>query len=201
MLWLARMFSSALIALPLIGFLAVGCSSTQNGTAVPVQPANSAPTSTQAVSNRPQEFKLDGLDPCKSLTPEQLNQLGMKPGEPGDPEMGRYKDVANCGYLSVEGAKPAAGYVVAFITADGYRSWNGGGNLDVTPISVVGYDGLSMKLKGDRPHSCTVVVDVADEQHLYVNYLPIVDKGTQELLCQKATTAAEMVLATLPSLN
>ncbi|WP_187313467.1 DUF3558 domain-containing protein [Actinosynnema mirum] len=181
----------------------MSCSDTQGGAAVPEQQgagtSATAPTSTSKASNRPRELKLDGLDPCKVLTADQAKQLGVPESEPGDPKLGRFENVPNCYYSSLRG--PSFSYTIGFNSTAGYEAWNSGGNLDVSPMAVSGYDAVWIKFKGDTPDSCTLAVDVADGEHLYVNYMPIGEKGTQEELCQKATTATEMALATLPSLS
>ncbi|MFF5094209.1 MULTISPECIES: DUF3558 domain-containing protein [Actinosynnema] len=162
-------------------------------------PTASTPTATCKVSNRPREFKLDGLDPSRVLTADQAEQLGVPESEPGDPKLRRFENVPNCYYSSLRG--PSISYTIGFNSTAGYEVWNSGGTVDVTPMAVSGYDAVWIKLKGDKPDSCTLAVDVADGEHLYVNYMPIGDKGTQEELCRKATAATEMALATLPSLS
>ncbi|WP_157767958.1 DUF3558 domain-containing protein [Actinosynnema pretiosum] len=195
----------ARFALPLIGLLVVasGCTDSQGGTADPDSrdggAATSQATSAPKKSNRPQEFKLDGLDPCKALTADQMAQLGLARTRVGDPtSFAELENVPICDYSSNTGKTIT--YGVSFITTRGYDYWNGNGNLEVTPTTVAGYDASLMKLVGDKAYTCDVAVDVADGQHLHLSHHAGSD-ANQEELCRKVTSAAEMVLDTLPSLS
>jgi hypothetical protein len=152
---------------------------------------------------RPAELRLDGVDPCKLLTPDQQNALGVYP-------VHRDQNVYGPGSF-------ACGW-----TSGGYGPTNGwvadtGVNIPVNPpssypvpVQVLQIDGFTViqgySPDGNGTSDCTHIVDVAPGQSLLLGY----DDNkrtpgmTHRLACQnvtKLTTYAIQNLRTLAGGN
>lgn len=188
----------------LIGLVAAGCTSQEPGnpgaadgnTATTTTTSSAAPTG----KPRPREIKLDGLDPCKALTAEQMQELGLAEAERNDSDLVKTGEVPVCDYGN--NSSPRITYGVGLVTNKGIDHWrDGGGNVDVEEIEIGGYSAVQLTLEGTSTLDCSVAVDVADEQQLYVDFSPVGDEPSQEQMCDNAKKAAELALVTLPTLT
>ncbi|WP_346158520.1 DUF3558 family protein, partial [Nonomuraea recticatena] len=114
-----RSARAALVALPLIGLLAAGCTTGKTGSATPIGQGGateqtSSPSSSAQASTRPAVLELDGLDPCKAFTPDQMKQLGVVKASKESSTIGQLTDVASCQY-SPDFGDPFT-YLVGFVT-------------------------------------------------------------------------------------
>jgi hypothetical protein len=145
---------------------------------------------------RPSVIKLDSLDPCKALTTDQMNQLGVAKNKRSDGDLVKKGTVPICLYTP----NPAMfSYEVGLVANEGVSYWrSGGGNVDRKEVQVAGYDAIRTNLIG-QSDACSFWVDVADGQMVYVNYLPI-DSMSLDAVCAKAQKGTELALATLKTL-
>ncbi|MBW4715658.1 DUF3558 domain-containing protein [Saccharothrix obliqua] len=160
------------------------------------------PTSaSKAPSTRPKAIKLDGVDPCKLLTDAQQADLKIDEWEGEKSNPGTGTESPSCAY-NVNSEKSAA-YRVTLVADKGIEFWDGPGNSDVTPKQVSGFPAVQLVLAGTSRTECSVAVDVADGQQMFVQFLPYGGKGaySQDEMCRNATKGAEAALATLQTLK
>ncbi|MGH3566718.1 MAG: DUF3558 domain-containing protein [Pseudonocardia sp.] len=168
-----------------------GCTASGAGDAAPAP----APASS-ALPPRPQEIRIDDLDPCAAFTAEHLRQLdiGGPRFRPADEETGPLCQWRHSPY------EPIEGYLIMRTTDQGPETALSS-PLGAEVISVSGFPAVETKGfgSGDGSDHCIVLVGVAAGQTLQVQYdyngtaLPM----TRELACQKARTAAELAMQTL----
>jgi len=194
----------------LIGVLAIGltgCSDEKIGQPTPESsPTQSAATTTTTTKFnapppvRPAVLKLDGIDPCATLTADQRKQLKIARSENDPLDVGKTGKPAPTCRNRATGEKIFS-YNVSLVTDRGVDYWQGGGNLDVDQKEVAGFAAYQIKLTGTSTGDCVITVDVADGQQLFVQFLPISEGFTQDQMCQNAKQGAEMALATLQTLK
>ncbi len=145
---------------------------------------------------RPAVIKVDALDPCKALTVDQMNQVGVAKSKRSDNDLVKKGDVPVCLYTP----NPARfTYQVGLVPNEGIGYWReGSGNVDRKETQVAGFDAIQTNLIGQHD-ACSYWVDVADGQMVYVNFLPI-DDMTLDQVCEKAKKGTELALATLKTL-
>ncbi len=158
------------------------------------------PTTSKATSPRPKELKLDGVDPCKLFTTAQRGELKIDESESEQAEVVKGTKSPSCAYTS-NGTKSYS-YSVTLIVHEGIDYWDGPGNLDVVATKVSGFAASQVFLKGTSTFDCSVTVDVADKQQLFVQFLPYTNGSfTKDEMCQNAAKGAESALATLQTLK
>lgn len=187
-----------------IGLVLAGCTNEVGGSpGGDDSGVTKAPTTSSAGSSskvpppvRPAVIKVDALDPCKSLTTDQMKQLGVATSKRSDDDLVKKGDVPVCLYTS----NPVKiTYQVGFIANEGIGYWRGGsGNVDRKEVTVGGFDAVRINLIG-QSDACSFWVDVADGQMVYVNYLPINDESLDQV-CGNAEKATELALTTLKTL-
>lgn len=190
------------ISVVLVGLVAVGCTNQEPGNATSSSKIGTISTTTstaQPNKSRPQEIKLNGIDPCKVLTTDQMQQLTVVEAERNDSNIVKTGDVPTCSYGN--NTSPRITYGVGLVTTKGIEYWRGNGNVDVEKIDVSGYAAVQLTLKGTSTLDCAVAVDVADGQQLYVDFSPTGQQVPQEQMCDNARRAAEFALTTLPTLT
>jgi Protein of unknown function (DUF3558) len=148
---------------------------------------------------RPREVRLDGVDPCSLLTPEQRAGLGLD-SEPRPTrsyvELFR-GNVPSCTMIGLEPA--AVGIGVSAVTSVGIERWQEGDlAANIQPTRVSGFPAL-IATPARYTTYCNVEVDVAAGQLLDVQFS---DGGNhpsipQADLCRRGQQAAEAVMATL----
>ena len=145
-----------------------------------------------------EEIKLDGIDPCKALSADQMKELSVSEPELQENDLSGIGKVPLCDYAGI--GSPRFGYGIGLVTSKGIEHWQGSGNVDVERTEVSGYLAAQVVLTGTNDVMCTIAVDVADGQHLLVDFTPQGDEHTQDKMCQNAKKAAELALVTLPTL-
>ncbi|MFJ6670706.1 DUF3558 domain-containing protein [Actinosynnema sp. NPDC091369] len=184
------------------GLLVAGCTAEEPGDPRPTTGAGStssasgSPTTTR--SARPKEIKLDGLDPCKALSADQMTELAVTEPEPQENDLSGIGKFPLCDYTGI--GSPRRGYGIGLVTSAGIEHWQGSGNVDVERTEVSGYPAAQVVLTGTNDVMCSIAVDVADGQHLLVDFNPLGDDFSQDKMCQNAKKAAELALVTLPTL-
>ncbi|MFD1145776.1 DUF3558 domain-containing protein [Saccharothrix hoggarensis] len=186
------------------GLFLVGCTQQEpgdprpGGTTTGESTSDSSSTPTTSRSSRPKEIKLDGVDPCKVLTADQMKQLSVVKAQADEGNLSGIGKYPLCDYHTR--SAPVFGYGVGLVTNGGIEHWQGNGNVDVNRTEVSGYPAAQLVLSGTDNVMCSIAVDVADGQQLVVDFNPLGDEFTQDEMCQNAKKAAELALVTLPTL-
>jgi hypothetical protein len=99
-----------------------------------------------------------------------------------------------------DGIEANLGLTLTAVTSDGFDSYTGSVNADITPGQAAGYP-LAVLRSRRSANSCFAVVDVADGQMLHVN-LGVTNEGRQpvtpqDTLCQTVPKIAEAAMAVL----
>ncbi|HEX2299053.1 MAG TPA: DUF3558 domain-containing protein [Pseudonocardiaceae bacterium] len=188
-----RPFRFVVLAL-VLGAFAAGCATRTVTPGEPDQPAPSA-TSAPQLPPRPQELRIDGVDPCTLLDPHQRQQLGVD-GEPR-PGGGSSRGEPACSYDHLS-AEPFYGVNIATVPFEGAQVWlNGTRNVDTQIIDVAGFGAVTTRAKGDDS-DCSVIVDVAEGQSMDVLFTgDSAGSFTPDEMCEKARLAAEAATRTL----
>jgi hypothetical protein len=188
----------ALSALTLAGCVSPG----EGGNPSPESTTSTSKTSTSPTSSdRPKNIKLDSIDPCKVLSANDQKQLGTAVTEADQSDVVEGAKTPACDYVTGPGVSPIFSYSVSLVTAEGIDYWSASGNLDIAEKKVSGFPAKQVTFKGTSSVDCSVAVDVADGQHLFVQFLPIGRDTTQDKMCQNAAKGAELALATLQTLK
>jgi Protein of unknown function (DUF3558) len=180
-----------LVLLLVACLVAAGCTTVVEGTP-------SAPTGV-LLPPRPREVRLDGVDPCSLLTPEQRVGLGFT----SQPHATRpYVDLFRGDVPTCTLDSPSADPIIlgiGVVTSVGIERWREG-NLaaELQPTSVGGFPALIAQPTQSTAY-CAVEVDVAPGQLLDVQ---LFDGGhtpplRQEDLCSGAERAAGEIIETL----
>ena len=178
----------------------VGCTSTVAGQPAAEPASADSATSEIVLPPRPYELRVDGVDPCALLTPDQRSELGLDGRPIPYASETRFFVGRAC---SIGGYRPRAiGTNIVLVTGNDLQAL-----IDVTPDAAVPQE-LSVVAVADFPgvvsrseivSFCSVSVDVADDQ--FVNII-FADDGEQQpipqdQLCQEAMIVAEQALQTL----
>ena len=174
-------------ALALVLTLCAACSSSLGGT-----PA--AESGTPQLPARPRVLNVEGVDPCSTLTPGQLESLGVT-RYGASPPAG--KRGPSCDWIHSP-TEPIENYSVDINTRGGVELVFGQSRLQVT--TVAGFGAVQTPaLYGTGEQDCLVNVDVGPSQAVQVGYfysgqtVPM----THEIACQKARNAAELAMQTI----
>lgn len=150
---------------------------------------------------RPQELKLDGVEPCKLFTEAQLDQLKVvgKPRPRGSST--KYKAPA-CS-LDVDRQEPRYSYVVYTITTEGFEQWlTGKRNAEAKLVTIEGFPAAEFHTLGVVDSDCAVAVGVAAGQQLHVEMTPITPGAfKQDQICKLSEQAAALAVQTLQTLR
>ena len=160
-------------------------------------PLGGAPSAESGPPNlppRPKVLRIDGIDPCGTLTPAQFSSLnvvrygGTGPGNKRGP---------SCDWIH-DPQEPIENYSVDINTHGGVELLFGQPQLEV--ITVAGFGAVQTPaLYGTGTEDCLVNVDVAPGEAVQVGYfyngttVPM----THALACEKARHAAELAMQTI----
>lgn len=180
---------------------AADSSSTTSSTTEPTLPTVSGKPAPN-LPKRPEDLKLDGVDPCTLLTPPQLDQLKINNDPQGRTSDNTYKSPA-CAFR-VTAAPPRYAYQFVAITKEGISAWlTQNRPVKAKVVSVAGFAAIDFSPAGDGGvYDCITTVDVADGQQLLIEVTPST-RGvfSQEQLCQMSEQAAGLAVATLQTLK
>jgi hypothetical protein len=172
--------------------LLAGCT-TISGQAEPAAPSSVAPA-------RPQEVRIDGVDPCSLLTEEQRAELGLDGPPVFDSSPTTLYPGGDVPACTVRGFEPRAVWVgVNLVATTGIERYTAGELLvDARPTEVRGFPALTA-IPRDFTEWCSVIVDIAPGQLIDVHFA---DGGgepqvPQEQLCDDAAVAADRAMGTL----
>ncbi|GGP80613.1 DUF3558 domain-containing protein [Saccharothrix coeruleofusca] len=189
---------NATVLMTVLGSCAIG----EDGTPRPVTSNASTSGSTGSATRapRPEELKVDGVDPCATLTSAQQFELKIDEAlnQPLD-VLNNDKPAPTCRYRS--NGKTLFNYNLSLVSGEGVDYWEGSSNLEVKSESVSGFSAYRYKLSGTFQAYCSYAVDVADDQQLVVQFLPIGEGFSQDQMCQNSARGAELALATLQTLK
>ncbi len=171
--------------------VAAGCTTVVEGTP-------SAPSGV-LLPPRPREVRLDGVDPCSLLTPEQRAELGLtsKPAYSNSYVELFRGEVPTC---TIHSSRPDATIVgIGVVTTVGIERWQDPDlSADVHPEAVAGFPAVVTVPTGSNAY-CGVEVDVAVGQLLDVQVLDggDVPPVEQSDLCERAVRSAEQAVRSL----
>jgi hypothetical protein len=172
-----------------------GCTSTVAGVAAPALTTPSGPS----LPSRSKDLSLQGVDPCRLLTTEQLNQL-KENGEPRPLTPDTQRDGPTCAF-DVDAAAPTYTYYLETITTADIQDWVSGGqhktSMTQQPVDVPGFPALVNYAPSEGIQDCETLVGVADGQTLRAEMAPDDSAFTQQQLCDMSTTVAKMAVQTL----
>lgn len=182
---------AALVCALVVGTLGAGCT-----TEVAGRP--SAPTGV-LLPPRPREVRLDGVDPCSLLTPEQRAELKLDGAPLYDKSYVELfgGEVPTCTITGYVG--PRLALAISIVTTTGIERWQRG-DLDarVSPTTIAGFPAI-VAVPSRFTNYCSVDVDVAAGQLLDVQ---MSDGGgsapvPQSDLCGRAEQAGSELLTSL----
>jgi hypothetical protein len=197
----ATLLPAALLA-ALLAVLLAGCAPAPAGPPPGPAPTTAPPTTALVpLPERPFEIRVDDLDPCALLTPDEIAGLGLEPG--GN------LDVRNSAlYGGVTALCSWQGFEPRAIAVGVNLSVTGGIELFteravpgiVTALDIRGFPAVLARLP-DFPEACSVILDVAEGQAVDVQFrdggrLP---RNPQADLCEGAQEVADLVLGGLLS--
>ncbi|MCP2168284.1 Protein of unknown function (DUF3558) [Goodfellowiella coeruleoviolacea] len=156
----------------------------------------------ESLPKRPEELKVDGIDPCKLLTESQQKELGTDQAPRLNADGADSLGNPLCGYRKVEGT-PRYGYSVSLVPQEGADVWlKEKRNAEVKVLNVGGFGAVETRLPGDQDISCNVVVDVAEGQSLDMQFtLYTAGAIPLEQMCANARHGAELAVQTLQTLK
>ncbi|WP_083383807.1 DUF3558 domain-containing protein [Allokutzneria albata] len=186
--------------------LLVSVSACDSGTPQDTPPttAISAPTTTgtsRPLPPRPRDISLKGVDPCRVLTDQQLEQLRYS--KTRLPDTGNRLGEAQCSVGNTFGSPPNYGSLISLIVNEDITEWftpdRQAGLSATNKIDIAGFPALEVtgkQLKDD----CQVLVDVANGEYLDILSSPRGERGTSpEPFCAEARRVAELAMQTLLS--
>jgi len=180
------MHTARLAVSMLVLLLVAGCSNTSSGNPMP---ADSVAGSSGNASTRPQELRLDDVNPCTLLSHDEYSDYHLD--EPGKPEQDD-RGADQCAWFG------EIGYMdVTLVTFEGVEARkNRYGQMESTdPID--GFPAYTVTLPGDEEKACFVLVDVADGQHLDVQVGLYGSPGGIPPVCEYAHQFASSLMSTL----
>jgi len=187
------------VGVVLAALILAGCTEQVNGSGG--GSTETAPPNTSSTGNKPQRpetYKVDGIDACKVLTPEQMQTLKVQRTVPDTNKMIGL-DIPLCNFATA--SAPRFTYTVGMVGSEGIDYLrSGGSNLDINDAQVAGFAALQTNLSGVTSE-CSYWIDVADGKMLLMEYRPATEKETREQMCQKAEQGAELALKTLKTLQ
>lgn len=159
------------------------------------EPLPATPTTEASLPPRPRELRLDDVDPCAVLSPEQRIALNL------DNPPSAYVETSFGNAKACTMRSNISGNVVrlALVTVEGVDVWlSENAQVHAVRTTVAGFTGLTVRTPG-MDNVCNVEVDVAEGQFLDVMFR---DGGNetaakQDTLCQGAQRAAEAAVAGL----
>lgn len=189
---------------------AAACTSTAPGTPAGVDDASTTRTTPTASSQpdsavpaAPREIDLDGLDPCRLWTPEQLTQLAQDPQPIGGGPFTRSTGDTACSFTSAEDNDPSVGFHLALVrdydVSDLIVPDSHGVTMTVT--DVAGFPAVREVKPAENLRPCKFAVRTAARQYVEVRldygsalssgFLPI------EQACDLTLKAATFAMQTL----
>lgn len=176
--------------------LLTGCSTDVSGAPGPLQPA--APRT--SLPTRTKDISLRDTDPCRLITPGQLDEL-KENGAPRPVAQDNRRDGPTCAF-DVDAAPPTYTYYLETITDADLEDWISGGHrkngMIQQPVEVPGYPALARHAPdAGGVLDCETLVGVADGQTLRAEVAPDDRSMGQDQLCAMSTNLAKMALRTL----
>lgn len=175
-----------------------GCAAT---TVTPGEPNRPAPPAAAAAQlpPRPAELRVDEVDPCTLLTPQQQQALGIDSSP--RPGTGSSRGEPACHFDHGQ-SEPFYGFLIAVLPFEGAQAWLTGSRAAEARVldPVAGFGAVEVRSPDGAAAvtDCSVIVDVAAGQSLDA-YFESGASGafTQDEQCAKARQAAEAATRTL----
>jgi len=174
---------------------AIGIGGCGGPTPVAVTPGPSSTPGISPLPPRPTTLRMDGIDPCKLLTATQLTKLDIR-------EIGPTSNaIATVCVWGSRPGRPDDSWAAGFYREGADRGLLGEG-AEVSKIGGFGAVKTASAL-GDRNFGCILDIDTAPGEQLRVDYENTHKDApgmSHEVACQRAATAAEMMVANLRTL-
>lgn len=182
--------------------LVAGCAATEPGTptagdtttTTTTTASTSATTSTESAASRPKDIDISGLDVCQVLAALPVADWGLDPASSQGGESSLFPGSQDC-YAQGDNI----GLTLTAVRDQGAAEYVDGARAEITRTDVGGYP-LHV-LKPSESSNCFGVLDVHDDQLLFLNYgvnIPDVEPVTpQATLCQRIPAIATAVLPVL----
>jgi hypothetical protein len=174
---------------------AIGIGGCGGPTPVAVTPGPSSTPGISPLPPRPTTLRMDGVDTCALLTAPERAKLGVR-------ELGSTADASetDCAWDSAP-HRPDDSWSAGRDKRTAAEAMRIGG----APFGLIGGFAAVKSASGfaDPTYSCIVVIDTAPDQSLAVFYNNIHKDApgmSHEVACQRAATAAEMMVANLRTL-
>jgi hypothetical protein len=188
-----RTTAAALLVLP--AMVLAGCTGGPQASSQQRTPVARPTTTTISLPARPRDVRLDGVDPCRVLSPGQRDQLSL------DTAPSRYLDSAfgNAQACTMRGSGSGNVARLALVTTEDVRVWlDDNAQVAASPLTVAAFPALEVRTPGVDT-ACNVDVGVADGQFLDVLFR---DGGNarplpQDTLCAAAQRVAEAAMTSL----
>jgi hypothetical protein len=197
--------SRTTVGFALIALLASGCDGGEPGASASEPTTSGVATPTVAVPPRPREVGIDGVDPCKLLTGEQLRELKVaRQPRPTTAENQAPELIGPECVFSVTDAGKFYDYSVQVLNTEGIEAWLTGKRLvNAELVSVGGFPAVDFYHRGNNPinFSCYTSVGVADGQQLLITMQPTSQGFGQEQMCAMSERAAGLALQTLQTMK
>lgn len=205
-----RYFRTSVAALALVPFGIGACNASTSGVAQ-VEPStsqitSSTPESTSSTSTpsttyplppRPRTIRMDGVDPCKLLTQQQLRQFAIDSAP--DPSMDTTFHAPTCSFFSYSTGTSMSISAVSTVGIERFEPGKVTG--DVVIKTIRGFPAVQIHIRGlpAGQEFCTDTVDVADGQVLDVLFNDDLSKQplTEQTVCQGANAFADAAMTTL----
>jgi len=183
----------ALLVLPATAL--VGCTAEPQASSHKRAPVARPTTTTISLPARPRDVRLDGVDPCRVLSPGQRDQLSL------DNAPSRYVDAAfgNAQACTIRGTGSGNVARLALVTTEDVHVWlDDNAQVSARPLTVAAFPALEVRTPGVET-ACDVDIGVADGQFLDVLFR---DGGNatplpQDTLCAAAQRVAEAAMTSL----
>lgn len=193
--FMRRTLGLAIVGLFITG-VAAGCggsAGTQGAGSTGDQGSRTPPSSSPAPVNRPKQIKLDSVDPCSLLTPQQWQPFLIT--KPGKSQVNQAFHGQECFYTDAIGGA----FRVTLVTNDSAASWSNGSHSGQTQ-TIDAIDGFPtvVNSRPAEPNRCDAIVDTGDSEYLLatVNILPNAQSQFPDH-CQTARSLAAASLETL----
>ncbi|ALG14248.1 hypothetical protein AOZ06_51845 [Kibdelosporangium phytohabitans] len=184
-----------------------GCTDSEPGQAVAAGTGGGGQSSggskpSVTIPPRPKDLKLDGVDPCKLFTQEQIAQLKVKRQRTKTQDGDAFKGSPQCLMDGTEG-KTAFDYEIWAITSEGFEPWlSGKRNVEAKLVTIDDFPAADYHIRGSGgAFDCATAVGVADGQQLMVVFRPSRNAFTQDQMCAKSEQAAHFAMQTLKTLK
>lgn len=184
---------ATLVMLPVV--LATGCGTQTVTPGGGTEPAPTASGSEPQLPPRPREVRVDNVDPCTLITPDQQQQLGIDSTPRPGGGSSRGEPACSFGHAKSE---PFFSFNLVTVPFEGAEAWlTRSGEVRIVDVAGFGAVETASGATG-AAGDCIVSVDIADGQYLGVLFVGDgAGSFTPDEMCERARLAAAAATRTL----